>query len=368
LVVIQVVNSQSNDELVRHFWIDTDIGGDIDDVLALMVFLRMKTKNNKLHGISTVHVDPTKKAKIAKLIASEYGHRDIPVFAGEGWTPGESEQKFFSLYPFWPKIAFGVPSPKENQKPLYSLQGKAYADKFDNLSKLKVEQNREILFQTITKTALTMDTKLNIICLGPLTNIAELLRKSPAIKSQVRLWIMGGWFEESGKIKRPGYNTGVNLKDAQEVFNSKVEIILINANFIEKHKFTVDKEAFELFMKTEAKTVIGKCIKQDWINWNKGDFFNKKNIADPLTVLLALRPKYVTKFKNIQMVFKPDQNNPIAGNNVHFLDESASKLLEVKYVTKSNIKLVDQLLTGKEQDYTKLNNDILNVIFDSINN
>jgi purine nucleosidase/pyrimidine-specific ribonucleoside hydrolase len=60
--------------------IDTDIGDDIDDALALAWALKL---NLDIVGITTVYRDAEKRAKIAKRILELSGREDIPVYYGE---------------------------------------------------------------------------------------------------------------------------------------------------------------------------------------------------------------------------------------------------------------------------------------------
>ncbi|WP_158644251.1 nucleoside hydrolase [Legionella hackeliae] len=74
--------------------IDTDIGGDIDDALALLVAI---TSDNKPLALTTTHIEPLEKARIAKLILSESGYPDIPVYAGVGVTRQDPNEEFLAL-------------------------------------------------------------------------------------------------------------------------------------------------------------------------------------------------------------------------------------------------------------------------------
>lgn len=60
--------------------IDTDIGDDIDDALAIAWALHL---NLDLVGITTVYRDAPKRAKIVKRILEIAGRTDIPVYFGE---------------------------------------------------------------------------------------------------------------------------------------------------------------------------------------------------------------------------------------------------------------------------------------------
>ena len=61
--------------------IDTDIGDDIDDVLALA--LALCSPEIELLGVTTVFGDTQKRAYLAAHILEVFGHKDIPVAAGQ---------------------------------------------------------------------------------------------------------------------------------------------------------------------------------------------------------------------------------------------------------------------------------------------
>ena len=65
-------------------WIDTDVGGDIDDALALL--LAMSSQQLEIIGVSTVYENTLARAKIAKTLLSLGGKEGVPVYVGEG-TP-----------------------------------------------------------------------------------------------------------------------------------------------------------------------------------------------------------------------------------------------------------------------------------------
>src|SRR6266705_5514568 len=61
--------------------IDTDIGDDIDDTLALL--LALCSPEIALLGVTTVLGDTQKRAHLASHILEVFRHEDIPVAAGQ---------------------------------------------------------------------------------------------------------------------------------------------------------------------------------------------------------------------------------------------------------------------------------------------
>src|SRR6266478_6152284 len=60
--------------------LDTDIGDDIDDALALALVLR--SPEIELLGVTTVFGDTRKRAHLAAHVLQTFGREDIPVAAG----------------------------------------------------------------------------------------------------------------------------------------------------------------------------------------------------------------------------------------------------------------------------------------------
>src|SRR5437667_11972247 len=62
--------------------LDTDIGDDIDDALALALIL--SSPEIPLKGVTTVFGDTSLRARLAAYLLHIYGHNDIPVAVGRG--------------------------------------------------------------------------------------------------------------------------------------------------------------------------------------------------------------------------------------------------------------------------------------------
>ena len=75
--------------------IDTDIGDDIDDTLAIALALSIPNKFD-IVGITTVFNDTRLRAKNVYNLLKAYGRTDIPIIAGHGKT----EDGFSSPDPF----------------------------------------------------------------------------------------------------------------------------------------------------------------------------------------------------------------------------------------------------------------------------
>ena len=63
-----------------HILIDTDIGGDVDDALALA--LALNTPSVEIVGITNVYLANAWRAGVTKELLRVYGREDIPVCTG----------------------------------------------------------------------------------------------------------------------------------------------------------------------------------------------------------------------------------------------------------------------------------------------
>src|SRR5271170_6974994 len=70
--------------IMRPVIFDTDIGTDVDDILALV--LLAKAPELKLFGVTTVYGNTHIRAKIAKATTKMLGREDIAIVPGEQHT------------------------------------------------------------------------------------------------------------------------------------------------------------------------------------------------------------------------------------------------------------------------------------------
>jgi len=170
--------------------LDTDIGGDIDDAYALAMVIQSKQLD--LKAVTTVTGDTKARARIAAKMLAEAGMGNIPVAAGEM----DSQPAFAQA-----KWAEGFTSP--------ALVSKGGVD----LLKDCIERE---------------NGRLVIVAVGPLLNIAALLKRYPEEKSRIReIVLMGGsiargYTEGSGPTAE--YNIADDAKSARVVFESGIPI------------------------------------------------------------------------------------------------------------------------------------------------
>lgn len=172
--------------------IDTDIGDDIDDVLA--VVFALSSKELEVLGITTVFGNAPKRAQIAKSLIKVCNRSDIPIYAGSS-------------------DMLNVPIKEEYTPYLYT----------DNLAKLKYNEGHAIDF--MAETIMENPNKVTIVTIGPLTNIALLIKEYPEAESKIKsLIFMGGAFCHH----YISWNISCDVDAAKKVFESGIDITAIS--------------------------------------------------------------------------------------------------------------------------------------------
>ncbi len=157
--------------------LDTDIGDDVDDALALGLILA--SKEFELLGVSTVFRNTQARAKQALTILKVAGARGIPVSAG----CGASISPYVDYEP----------------NPVYAYLNNELPNQYVTClpeSELP-EMSRLHGVDLIIETILDNRGEVDILTIGAMTNLAMAMIKEPRIRSKIRKVVaMAGCFEE----------------------------------------------------------------------------------------------------------------------------------------------------------------------------
>ncbi|BDI29481.1 hypothetical protein CCAX7_15320 [Capsulimonas corticalis] len=146
--------------------LDTDLGSDIDDAVALAYLLRQP--RCELLGITTVTGEPEKRASLADAICRAGGRTDIPIHVGV-----EAPLLAAPRQPHAPQTA--------------ALEGGAWAHETFG------RENTAIAF--LRETIRARPGEVTLLAIGPLTNIALLFALDPEIPALLKqLTLMGGQY------------------------------------------------------------------------------------------------------------------------------------------------------------------------------
>ena len=237
---------------MRYVILDTDIGTDVDDLLAL-VFMA-KAPELRLEGVTTVHGNTLLRAKIARVACQKLGIPDLPV------VPGMSET--LSGHPiFWP-----------------GHEG----ENIPGIEDASVETSRsaqQFMFDLSEK----YPGELEILAIGPLTNLAQAISEFPQFGSRLkRLYLMGGTYWAD----YPEHNIEMDVVAAKRVFESGIPITAIGLDVT--LKVWVRETQLELIRR--IPNGLGPILEEQTRRWWKFLKKTQNNPHDPLAALAMVRP------------------------------------------------------------------------------
>jgi purine nucleosidase len=244
----------SNSQLVI---IDTDIGDDIDDVLA--VGLALSSPELKILGITSAWGDTELRARMLDRLLCETGRSDIPVAVGiEKHGPGQSG--------FWQKAWAERRPPKQHEGAVDFL-----------LEQIKQHPG-----------------EITLIGIAPETNLAAALAKDPAtFKKLKRIVIMGGsvrrGYGDLGYAPDHGpnaeYNIAMDIPAAQAVFTSGVPLYVMPLDSTQLKLDEVKREL--LFTDSTNLTDALTLLYQEWAH---GTQQTTPTMFDAVAVAYAIDP------------------------------------------------------------------------------
>ncbi len=163
--------------------LDTDLGGDIDDLCALAMLLRWP--DVEITGVTVVGDTHGRRTGYTRYVLNLAGRTDIPVAAGADTAQG--------FYPY----ELGLP-PEERYWPVPVAPAPNPVAGAIHLLKNSIEQGA------------------TVIGIGPYTNLYLLELGYPGVLSQAKLFLMGGYIYPP----RPGFPAWGNDMD----FNIQVDV------------------------------------------------------------------------------------------------------------------------------------------------
>jgi inosine-uridine nucleoside N-ribohydrolase len=179
--------------------LDTDIGGDIDDAFALA--LALASPEVELAGVTTVGAGAEDRAWMVCRFLTAVGRREVPVAWGRGTqpAPGIEGQIQYRRHP---------------------------AVIFNRTAKPVKESAVEFLYARLK----AQPGRLTIVAVGPLTNIAALLREHPESKAWIKRIVLMGGSVRIGYEGKPSPEAEWNIKldaaAARAVFTSGIPLVV----------------------------------------------------------------------------------------------------------------------------------------------
>ncbi|KTD04977.1 nucleoside hydrolase [Fluoribacter gormanii] len=277
----------------RPFIIDTDVG--IDDELAMFYLLAQKDIDIKaitVVGTGESHC-PAGLRNVAGLLALTH-HEKIPLACGRD-TPMTGIHQF----PDWLR------------KQADDLAGAA-----NLLPKVDVSTSQTAV-QLLETTLKNANEPVEILAIGPLTNLGELVTQMPKIKNKIKMiYVMGGAVDSTGNLieldnsirnSTAEWNIYVDPHAADKVFRSGIPITMIGLDVTNQVPVTKD---FYLKLKQNQNS-LGNKFFYELFHRNEAEIFDHKwYFWDVLSAVVAHDNSIVQSTnKKLRVVLSPEDQS-----------------------------------------------------------
>lgn len=266
---------------IEHVLLDTDIGSDVDDALALLFGLRCPRLS--LDGVTTVYGKSDLRAKIARKITHLANRNDIPVAVGEAIPlrtiyDGTWETGFEGV---------GILSEEEKEAPLAALGIRDDAAGF------------------LVETVMNAPQKYTLVAIGALTNIAKAITREPRVVGAVKqVYIMGGalcfpdpfYLNRGNTATEPEHNIACDVDAAQLVFRSPIPKTLFPLDVTSQAR--IAREDFDQLDWLDDAGVAVKSLVDVWFRYRNIVYGGKVDFTcahDPLTLAGVVYPELTSK-------------------------------------------------------------------------
>ncbi len=235
--------------------LDTDIGDDIDDALALS--LALQSPELDVRAVVTVLQRGNRRADLAYKILELFGRTDIPVGVG-------AEQ---------PLVAPGNNNVVRQTEALAA----GYA--------MPSARRHSGILLTID-TIMNSPGKITWLAYGPATNLGLVLRAEPRVREKVeRIVLMNGVFF------RPGleYNTIRDPEASKIVYSSGIPVMAVGLDVTMQCRLSA--QDLETIAASKLPTV--RFLDQIIKIWQEGHADRRPVLHDPLAIAVTFRPELI---------------------------------------------------------------------------
>lgn len=194
-------------------WLDTDIGTDVDDAVALSLALR--SPEVELVGVSTVYGDVGLRSRMAAKMVALAGRGSIPVYSG-------------------------CELPLLNERPVYwaGWEGEGLVDA-DGPG-----PRPEHAVDALVRAVAEQEGEITLVAVGPLTNVALAFIREPATAKRLRrLVIMGGLCRcgpEALGRRFAEHNIACDPEAAGVVFRAGAETVMVGLDVTLRVRITAE--------------------------------------------------------------------------------------------------------------------------------
>jgi len=250
---------------LKRIILDTDIGTDVDDALALALAIK-SGKDVELRAVTTVHGGVDLRARIAKKMLKISGLEHVPVAAG-------------------------IAQPLMRDRPILGWaghEGRGFLTPEDR--ELKPCETHAV--DLIISEIMSMKGEITLVSIGPLTNLAAAIIREPRIIENVReIIVMGGVTRLFNGLNLPyrEHNILCDPEAAKIVFSSGAPITMVPLDvtlkvYIERK----DLDAISAVKSPLADAIVSMV--KEYLNIVNRDY---TWLHDPLALAVSIDPSLV---------------------------------------------------------------------------
>jgi purine nucleosidase len=255
----------------RPVHLDTDIGTDVDDLLALA--LLVGAPEVEIIGVTTVYGDTVLRARMTRLVLDQMGHSGVPIGIGARET--------LTGRPVW----------------WAGHEGQGIL----GLDRVQIDEGTtaaDLLHQAATEHL----RRLELFAIGPLTNVAEAISADDSFATSLRhLYIMGGafWMEQAE------HNIKSDPEAADIVFRSGIPMTICGLDVTQRVRL---REA-DMSQIRQAAGGIGSVLEDQVRRWWAYTGATENHLHDPVAILPALHPE-LFRFEQCDVHVEVEGANP----------------------------------------------------------
>lgn len=250
---------------MKKIILDTDIGTNVDDALALALAIK-SNEDIYVRAVTTVHGDVDLRARIALKILRLAGLENIPVAAG-------------------------ISHPLIRDRPILGWcghEGEGFLTPEDEMLK----PSRTHAVDLIISEIMSMKGEITVASIGPLTNLASAIIREPQIINNVKeAVIMGGVVRLFNGLNLPlrEHNIFCDPEAARIVFSSGMPITMVPLDVT--HKVRMEREDLNAIraVKTPLTDTIASMVER-YLELVKRDY---TWLHDPLALAVSINNSLV---------------------------------------------------------------------------
>ena len=255
----QIHNNNSVIDMTKLI-IDTDIGTDVDDTLALAYAIK---SGMDIPLITTVHGNTISRARIARKVTRLLGV-DIPIVAG-------AEKPLVHPYVFWT-----------------GLEGKDFLGVDDS------EPIRTNAVEALAECILQHQNNISIAAIAPMTNLGKLFQQFPDLASYVNhIYIMGNAIlcDKTYHLNYRAHNLKIDPHAADIVFGTSIPKTIVTTEVCKQ--LSLSKDDLERLNKTGEP--LFQYIHNSALRWMNFINYDVTYLYDPLVVHHVIDDAVTTK-------------------------------------------------------------------------